>query len=422
MSTDLREELDALARTQTFSPDPSAWDRGRRARRRTRLAAGLAAVAVVAVVAGAGALALQPDREARTASSEVVEGGAIPSRIEDIPADLEPTTDLAVGRGAAAFISTSQRVPVVVTAADGVAHRLDLPGWSEDGQALALSPDGMNLAWQQTGDGGATIGVLELTTGKQRSDEVHPAGDLALRELTWSPDSTWLGWLGDADGGAIVGRLPVPGADIDLRKRVEGNVTSLAIGNAADVVLGRANGGLYRLAEGEPELITRATGVGPGLYSPDARFVALRSGMSDASSTLRLSDGAVLSAPVPGRDLRLRRRPPPRLARRPAPAPAGVVTEEQDAELVVTTPQVGPTSTWRRSVGAIDASIAGRVSLAVDLVPDLDGTSSQELTHDFPADSPPAPFGIELSLFIGLGVAAAIAVLLALRWLWRRLL
>ena len=57
MSTDLREELDALARTQTFSPDPSAWDRGRRARRRTRVAAGMAAVAVVAVVAvGAGAL------------------------------------------------------------------------------------------------------------------------------------------------------------------------------------------------------------------------------------------------------------------------------------------------------------------------------------------------------------------------------
>jgi hypothetical protein len=352
----------------------------------------------------------------------VVEGGAIPSRIEDIPADLEPTTDLAVGRGSAAFISPSQRVPVVVTAADGVAHRLDLPGWSEDGQALALSPDGMNLAWQQAGDGGATIGVLELTTGRQRSDEVHPAGDLALRELTWSPDSEWLGWLGDADDGAYVGRLPVPGADLDLTTRVEGNVTSLAIGNAADVVLGRANGGLYRLAVGEPELITRATGVGPGLSSPDARFVALRSGPSDASSTLRLSDGAVLTHRFPdgtfGSAVVL---------------PLGWLddrhqllqvwsAEDQDAELVVTTPELGPTSTWRRSVGSIDASIAGRVSLAVDLVPDLDGTSSQELTHDFPADSPPAPFGIALSLFIGLGVAAAIAVLLAIRWVWRRVL
>ncbi len=63
------------------------------------------------------------------------------------------------------------------------------------------------------------------------------------------------------------------------------------------------------------------------------------------------------------------------------------------------------------------------LSLAVDLVPDLDGTSSQELTHDFEAgsDGTPAPLGIELSLFIGLAVAAAIAVLLAVRWLWRRL-
>ena len=214
----------------------------------------------------------------------------------------------------------------------------------------------------------------------------------------------------------------MPGTDIDLRKRVEGNVTSLAIGNAADVVLGRANGGLYRLAEGEPELITRATGVGPGLYSPDARFVALRSGLSDASSTLRLADGAVLTHPFPDGTFDSA-----------VVLPLGWLddrhqllqvwsAEDQDVELVVTTPQVGPTSTWRRSVGSIDASIAGRVSLAVDLVPDLDGTSSQELTHDFAADSPPAPFGIELSLFIGLGVAAAIAVLLALRWLWRRLL
>jgi hypothetical protein len=62
-------------------------------------------------------------------------------------------------------------------------------------------------------------------------------------------------------------------------------------------------------------------------------------------------------------------------------------------------------------------------SFAVDLIPDLNGDPSQELTHDFSdqADSPPAPFGIELSLFIGLGVAAAIALLMALRWLWRRL-
>jgi hypothetical protein len=132
---------------------------------------------------------------------------------------------------------------------------------------------------------------------------------------------------------------------------------------------------------------------------------------------LRLSDGAVLTHPFPDGTFDSA-----------VVLPLGWLddrhqllqvwsAEDQDAELVVTTPQVGPTSTWRRSVGSIDASIAGRVSLAVDLVPDLDGTSSQELTHDFPA-----PAERDVSWIIGLGVAAAIAVLLAIRWLWRRLL
>ena len=422
---DLRDGLHRIAGSTTPLPvGDGLWQRGVAARRRGQAFLVAAVLAIVVSVGGVATLISgTDDNEGRTASSQVVEGGAIPSRIEDIPAGLEPTTDLAVGRGAAAFISTSQHVPVVVTAADGEAHRLDLPGWGEDGQALALSPDGLELAWQQTGDGGATIGVVDLATGTQRSHEVHAAGDLALRELTWSPDSEWLGWLGDADGGAFVGQLPVSGGDIDLEQRVAGNVTSLAISNAAEVVLGRANGGLYRLAVDEPELITRAAGAGPGLFSPDARFVALRSGMSDASYTLRRSDGEVLAHPFPDDTFDTA-----------VVLPLGwlddrhqvlqVWSEEgEDAELVVSTPQVGPTSTWRRSVGAIDASIAGRVSLAVDLVPDLDGTSSQELTHDFDdqADPPPAPFGIELSLFIGLGVAAAIALLMALRWLWRRL-
>ena len=412
MSTDLREELRALARTQTFTHDPVAWDRGRRARRRTRIAAGMAVVAVVAVVAGAGALAVLPDREARTASTEDVGVGAVPRRIADVPADLEPTSDLAVGRGAAAFISTSRRVPVVVTAADGVAHPLDLPGWSDDSQALALSPDGLRLAWQRIGAGGATIGVVELTTGRLRSHEVHPAAPLALRELTWSPDSEWLGWLGDADGGAHVGRLPVRSGDIDLEEWVEGNVPGLAISNAAEVVLGRANGGLYRLAVDGPEPIARATGGSPGLFSPDASFVALRSGLAGASYTLRRSDGAVLTHPFPDETFD------------PAVVlPLGWLDDQhqvlqvwaeqgEDAELVVTTPQVGPTSTWRRSVGWIDPSIAGRVSLAVDLLPDLDGTSSQQLTHDFSA---PGAEQRDISWLIGLGVAAAIAVLLGLR-------
>ena len=63
--------------------------------------------------------------------------------------------------------------------------------------------------------------------------------------------------------------------------------------------------------------------------------------------------------------------------------------------------------TWTAFATAADA----------DLVPDLDGTSSQQLTHEFPV-----PPDRDISWIIGLGVAAAIAVLMGLRWLWRRLL
>jgi hypothetical protein len=54
----------------------------------------------------------------------------------------------------------------------------------------------------------------------------------------------------------------------------------------------------------------------------------------------------------------------------------------------------------------------------VDLVPDLDGTSSQQLTHDFDV---PGADQRDISWIIGLGVAAAIGVLMGLRRLWRRL-
>ena len=100
--------------------------------------------------------------------------------------------------------------------------------------------------------------------------------------------------------------------------------------------------------------------------------------------------------------------------------------DDSDGELVITTPEVDDQSTWRRRVGAVELETLGvpnSLSVAVDLVPDLDGTSSQELTHDFGDTSRSSRtfLGIETSLAIGLGVALAIAVLMGLRSLWRRL-
>jgi hypothetical protein len=69
-------------------------------------------------------------------------------------------------------------------------------------------------------------------------------------------------------------------------------------------------------------------------------------------------------------------------------------------------------------VGSVDPIAAASLSVAVDLIPDLDGTSNQQLTHDF--GEPDWPAERDISWLIGLGVAGALSVLLGLRWVWRR--
>ena len=429
---DLRDGLHRIADSATPLPvDDGLWQRGVTARRRGQAFLVAAVLAIIASVTWSTVLLGHDDREARTASQEVPRG-AIPSRITDIPADLAVTTDLAVGRASAAFISGTDE-PVVITAVDGVAHRLELAGWVANGtepgdvrqnQSLALSPDGEQLAWQTTSsdDGRPAIGVLDLATGRSSSYALEPDAQLRLRELSWSPDSSWLGWIGDSSPTVFLGRLrPGSIAEGDHISLV-GNIGDLTVSSDGTLVFSRASGGLYRVeGRDQPERIADVAGVGAGRFSPDARFVALRSGPSDASSTLRLSDGAVLTHPFPDgtfgaavarplgwMDARLQV-----LFVQEALGGAGA----DSGELVVTTPEVDDTSTWRRSVGVVEAGPATTLSLAVDLLPDLDGTSSQELTHDFPE-----PAERDVSWIIGLGVAAAIALLLALRWLWRRLL
>ncbi len=96
-------------------------------------------------------------------------------------------------------------------------------------------------------------------------------------------------------------------------------------------------------------------------------------------------------------------------------APAGSYVE--GSHLALFTSPDRPESEWTyrivmRDLPAVD------VSIATDLIPDLDGTSNQQLTHDF--GEPAIPGERDISWMIGLGVAGAIAVLMGLRWLWRR--
>ncbi len=115
----LRTTLHRLADAGVPLPvDDDLWGRAQSARRRGQALA-VAAVLVLVVTVGGPPRCGRPRNGRRARRAEVVAGGAIPRVIADVPDDLEPTADLAVGRASAAFVS-SDGDPVVVTADDGV--------------------------------------------------------------------------------------------------------------------------------------------------------------------------------------------------------------------------------------------------------------------------------------------------------------
>lgn len=415
--TDLRDALHRVA--DSTDPLPVAddlWQRAQTSRRRGQALVVAAVLAIIASVTWSAVVLGQEDREARTASSDVVEGGAVPRSIEDVPDDLAVTTDLAVGRGSAAFVSSGR--PVAITATDGLPHRLDLPGWERTPTALALSPDGRTLAYQDgSGESGTYLTLVDLETGRSSRAFADDSQRLQLSELSWSPDGRWLAWIATTQDGlvALLGRVDT--SDPRPRQvRAPSDATSLAVSDDGAALVGRAAGELL-LAEPDrsPVSVHSGPGIGAGAFSPDGRLVALRTSVDTSSHTWDVDAGEMVSHPFPEDTLgAVELRPLGWLDDR-LQVLLAQDTRGTSGELVVTTATVDGTSTWRRSVGRVDPDVVGTLSIAVDLLPDLDGTSSQQLTHDFGGER-------DISWIIGLGVAAAIAVLMALRWLWRRLL
>ena len=417
---DLRTTLHRLA--DAGDPLPVAddlWQRGRAARRRGQALAVAAIVLVVVSVGGTLALWSAADREARTAST-VPPGGAIPSRIEDIPSDLEVTSDLAVGRASAAFLSPSTGDPVVITATDGVPHRLDLGDWGPDPAALALSPDGGRLAYQQVARDGTRVAVLDLETGRTRQLLANPDASLEIDGLSWSPNGDWLGWVSSAMGDASpwAGVLRTDGSQ-SARALLPGNASSIAVADTGDSVLGRVNGSLFLLplrATLKPVRLP-APGGSAGAYSPNGSQVALGTGPGQASYTFEVPTGNVVRHPFPEDTLG-----------ESVIRPLGWLDERlqlllvqsldgASRDLVVTTPEVDDTSTWRMSVGSVSTTgVANSLSLAVDLVPDLDGTSSQPLTHDFDVPIEQRVPGL-ITLAAAAALTAAVGLLIGARLL-----
>ena len=66
------------------------------------------------------------------------------------------------------------------------------------------------------------------------------------------------------------------------------------------------------------------------------------------------------------------------------------------------------TSTWRGGLGTVDPTAAATLTVAVDLLPDPDGSSTQAFTHDF--GEPDASTG--LPHWLAPGLAAVVALVL----------
>lgn len=282
MTERLREELLRIGETaEPVGISADLWARGRRARRRARV--GAAATVVVAVLLMLGSLGLlaglagPAGRELPPARGEGEGAGAVPSVIYGVPARLADFSeeharswdpriaerDLAIGRGSVAFTLGQMRPgAVVVTARDGAYHLLELPGWigtgigaASSGGALALSPDGRQLAWAwwdaEAPDSAARpagVRVADLESGAVRTVALTGRDGVIVDTLSWSPDSRWLAWTGRAQdvwtttrtssgaNAAVAGRIP-PGAEQSQPVPLDRSSTAIAIGSTGEVVL-----------------------------------------------------------------------------------------------------------------------------------------------------------------------------------------
>jgi hypothetical protein len=317
----------------------------------------------------------------------------------------------------------------VVTARDGEYHAPDLPGW--DGGLLDLSPDGTHLSWTIDTDPEGRprdgFALADLESGDLRLMSSGATGSITPDGISWAPSSQWLTWYADdavtrtnitshSQETSVVGK-EVEWAAVDD----DGLVTFYADGPRQ----WPADGGTYgrkRMAGDHAFDGARRGRNDAAIASPDGTTVALSSpaaaSVVDFLGTDRFEERTLATDLYPdGAVVRPLGWATDTLVLAQVDGPPGSYVE--GPHLALFSAPNAPERQWTYRVVSREVPDQD-VSIAVDLVPDLDGTSSQQLTHDF--GDTLAGEQRDISWLIGLGVAAAIAVLMGLRWLWRRFL
>jgi hypothetical protein len=218
----LREELARLGETAPVAEvDPQTWRRARRARIRDQALV----LAAVVLLVGIGAVPLvaqhrsEPPAAGRPAAGVPQHIWLAPDRMAARGNDGswirdEVGGDLAVGRAAAAYVMGGG-LPVVIGAADGAYHLMDLPGFAGNNEltahglqggdlGLTLSPDGTKLAYAYAEFGAhaadrpipSGVRVVDLSTGDVRTVRVPGGEGTLVTDVRWSPSGTWLVWAG----------------------------------------------------------------------------------------------------------------------------------------------------------------------------------------------------------------------------------
>jgi hypothetical protein len=198
--------------------DGDTWARARRARRRELVAGPALALALILAVVTVG---LQPgwlpgSSEVAPAAPREAGAGAVPAHVYTVPERLEgrgqdgafshPREDVSVVTRASAGYVTTSGGAVLVSARDGVHHRVDLVGFNdrwvgmhEDGPVLAVSPDGREIAYfwrERVPDDGprvpAGVRILDLASGEGQEYPLPGGVGVRVNSLGWSPDGRFL--------------------------------------------------------------------------------------------------------------------------------------------------------------------------------------------------------------------------------------